>query len=129
MIAKGDAKSRSTRSKSKQFTFFALSLGALALLFGFRPEGNSLERSDNTLKRSNDQRLISSNDKGYKQGAEGNMNNIGERRIRQISLIGERNSGTRWSWQHLSECFNHSIPVSSFLAPEKSTSSDLLFSK
>eukprot|EP00550_Attheya_septentrionalis_P000514 CAMPEP_0198281384 /NCGR_PEP_ID=MMETSP1449-20131203/1347_1 /TAXON_ID=420275 /ORGANISM="Attheya septentrionalis, Strain CCMP2084" /LENGTH=343 /DNA_ID=CAMNT_0043977149 /DNA_START=129 /DNA_END=1160 /DNA_ORIENTATION=+ len=32
-------------------------------------------------------------------------------RIKQISVLGERNSGTRWTYEHLVDCFNHSIPV------------------
>lgn len=31
--------------------------------------------------------------------------------IKAIAILGERNSGTRWLWTHLNECFNHSIPV------------------
>jgi len=31
--------------------------------------------------------------------------------IRQISILGERNSGTRWTYDHISECFNHSLRV------------------
>jgi hypothetical protein len=31
--------------------------------------------------------------------------------IRQISILGERNSGTRWTYDHISECFNHSLIV------------------
>lgn len=31
--------------------------------------------------------------------------------IQAIAILGERNSGTRWLWTHLNECFNHSIPV------------------
>lgn len=31
--------------------------------------------------------------------------------IKSISLLGERNSGTRWIYGHLSQCFNHTIPV------------------
>jgi hypothetical protein len=31
--------------------------------------------------------------------------------IQQISILGERNSGTRWTFDHISECFNYSIPV------------------
>lgn len=31
--------------------------------------------------------------------------------IRSISLLGERNSGTRWIYGHLGLCFNHTIPV------------------
>lgn len=31
--------------------------------------------------------------------------------VKAISILGERNSGTRWLWSHLSECFNSSIPV------------------
>ena len=30
--------------------------------------------------------------------------------IKAIAILGERNSGTRWLWTHLNECFNHSIP-------------------
>eukprot|EP00980_Cylindrotheca_fusiformis_P019636 scaffold6821_cov127-Cylindrotheca_fusiformis.AAC.10 len=31
--------------------------------------------------------------------------------VRQISILGERNSGTRWTFGHVGECFNHSIKV------------------
>lgn len=31
--------------------------------------------------------------------------------IKSISLLGERNSGTRWIYAHLGTCFNHTIPV------------------
>jgi len=31
--------------------------------------------------------------------------------VKAIAILGERNSGTRWLWTHLNECFNHSIPV------------------
>lgn len=32
-------------------------------------------------------------------------------RIHSISIIGERNSGTTWMYEHLNKCFNHSIPI------------------
>jgi hypothetical protein len=41
------------------------------------------------------------------------------RRIRQISILGERNSGTRWTYDHISECFNHSISVQKTLTRYK----------
>lgn len=31
--------------------------------------------------------------------------------IHSISIIGERNSGTTWMYEHLNKCFNHSISV------------------
>lgn len=31
--------------------------------------------------------------------------------VKQISILGERNSGTRWTFGHVGECFNHSIKV------------------
>lgn len=31
--------------------------------------------------------------------------------IKSISILGERNSGTRWIYGHLGLCFNHTIPV------------------
>lgn len=31
--------------------------------------------------------------------------------IQELSIIGERNSGTRWTVRHLTECFNHSLYV------------------
>lgn len=31
--------------------------------------------------------------------------------IHSISIIGERNSGTTWMYEHLNKCFNHSIPI------------------
>lgn len=32
-------------------------------------------------------------------------------RVKSISILGERNSGTTWIYEHLNECFNHSIPI------------------
>lgn len=31
--------------------------------------------------------------------------------IRQLSILGERNSGTRWTFDHLSDCFGHRLRV------------------
>jgi len=31
--------------------------------------------------------------------------------IQQIAILGERNSGTTWMWNHLVDCFNHTIKV------------------
>lgn len=39
--------------------------------------------------------------------------------IRQISILGERNSGTRWTYDHISECFNHSLAVENRLTRHK----------
>jgi hypothetical protein len=32
--------------------------------------------------------------------------------IKSISLLGERNTGTRWIYGHLGMCFNNTLPVS-----------------
>lgn len=47
--------------------------------------------------------------KAFQVNGKHEMNHTGV--IKQISLIGERNSGTKWMWGHLLDCFNHSIPV------------------
>jgi hypothetical protein len=39
--------------------------------------------------------------------------------IEQISLLGERNSGTRWSYAHLTDCFGHAVPVKDSLIRHK----------
>jgi len=39
--------------------------------------------------------------------------------ILELSVIGERNSGTRWTYGHLTECFNHSILVRDKLVRHK----------
>jgi hypothetical protein len=39
--------------------------------------------------------------------------------IREISVIGERNSGTRWTVSHLSKCFNHTLKVREALVRHK----------
>lgn len=31
--------------------------------------------------------------------------------IQELSILGERNSGTKWTARHLTECFNHSLQV------------------
>ena len=101
------------RSRSKQFTFLLVSLGAVALLFAFRPDGrdsfSDVPSSERKIRM--DQRAtttISSSETDYKESEDGKQQ---ENRIRQISLLGERNSGTRWSYEHLNACFNHSITV------------------
>mmetsp|Transcript_55445 Transcript_55445/g.61882 ORF Transcript_55445/g.61882 Transcript_55445/m.61882 type:complete len:96 (-) Transcript_55445:3079-3366(-) len=35
------------------------------------------------------------------------------KKVTMISLLGERNSGTRWTSDHLKECFQHAIEVQS----------------
>lgn len=42
---------------------------------------------------------------------DGASNELPTRPIKQISILGERNSGTRWIYSHLGTCFNHTIPV------------------
>lgn len=39
--------------------------------------------------------------------------------IQELSVIGERNSGTRWTVTHLSECFNHTLLVREKLVRHK----------
>ena len=39
--------------------------------------------------------------------------------IEELSIIGERNSGTRWTVRHLTECFNHSLLVRERLVRHK----------
>ncbi len=39
--------------------------------------------------------------------------------IQELSIIGERNSGTRWTVRHLTECFNHSLYVCELLVRHK----------
>jgi len=31
--------------------------------------------------------------------------------VKSISILGERNSGTTWLYEHLGECFNHTVPI------------------
>jgi len=31
--------------------------------------------------------------------------------IKVISILGERNTGTTWMYEHLNKCFNHTIPI------------------
>lgn len=45
--------------------------------------------------------------------------NSSQRRIKRISLLGERNSGTNWMFDHLSMCFNGSIDVYRNLTRDK----------
>mmetsp|Transcript_3859 Transcript_3859/g.8850 ORF Transcript_3859/g.8850 Transcript_3859/m.8850 type:complete len:317 (-) Transcript_3859:7847-8797(-) len=40
-------------------------------------------------------------------------------KIKQVTVLGERNSGTRWTYGHLSKCFNHTIPVTRTLTRYK----------
>ena len=39
--------------------------------------------------------------------------------IQQISILGERNSGTRWTFDHINECFGHGIKVEKRLSRYK----------
>lgn len=170
MVAIGDVKqtgSRVGKSKSKQFTLIVASMGLLALLFVARSSHSKAENGVDAHAKTNgsfrssispgSDKRITSNAEYEEMNALDNTNSAsdtqegeGERRIRQISLLGERNSGTRWTYsyviyffvwflwllnwmfdavkgrssllvfslldqRHLSECFNHSIPVSSVI--------------
>ncbi len=44
---------------------------------------------------------------------EGNETHLStnNRNVNAISIIGERNSGTTWMYDHLADCFINSIPV------------------
>ncbi|CAB9507314.1 expressed unknown protein [Seminavis robusta] len=110
-----------SRSKSKQFTMVVVGLGLIALLL-LRSTGSSAGSSGYPsgsitppTTYSSDQRATSN----VEYDKFSSRKRKPERRIRQISLIGERNSGTRWTWNHLEECFNHSIPVERHLTRYK----------
>ena len=95
----------SPRSKSKQFTILILSLGLMVLMIVYKtgsPAAGPRQRSVGTTHKlvgsfvanGSDQRSVTTNNVGY--GVPENDEHEGK--IRQISLIGERNSGTRWTW-------------------------------
>jgi len=48
---------------------------------------------------------------GSQEGEIQRMDEPSSNKIKAISILGERNSGTTWIYEHLGECFNHSIPV------------------
>ena len=118
------------KAKSKQFTVIMVSMGLLVLLLVFRTTSTTssgMRSSKEALKSSSsirvngssDQRLTSNteyeakfnpdginndNDDNDDQDASSISNSNdeqSERRIRQISLLGERNSGTRWTYQYV----------------------------
>ncbi|KAL7574652.1 hypothetical protein ACA910_003000 [Epithemia clementina (nom. ined.)] len=43
--------------------------------------------------------------------AKNKISNVAVNPIRQISVLGERNSGTRWTYGHLNDCFGHKLKV------------------
>lgn len=129
MVSVGTVKgNKSPRSRSKQFTLLIGSLGVMMIvwLYSANPGRESRGTSATETPRipasvseamlEADQRLSTNFEySDLKQKEEKEK----PRKIRQISLIGERNSGTRWSWSHLNECFNHSIPVERHLTRYK----------
>jgi hypothetical protein len=57
------------------------------------------------------------NDRDELANASGNRKNNGSKdgnndySVKAISILGERNSGTTWMYEHLNECFNQTIPI------------------
>jgi hypothetical protein len=93
MVAVGSSPGRVNKGRSKQFTIVIACLGVMALvLVGARaPRAASIGNSTkDSFTRSNQVAGVGDYDK-----TEGELP---KRRIRQISLLGERNSGTRWTW-------------------------------
>lgn len=92
------AVNQNNRSRSKIFTMLILGIGLTVLLVMYKvgsSSGGPRGRSGTTQKlmgsfvaNGSDQRAASI-DVEYSNG---------EQKIRQISLIGERNSGTRWTY-------------------------------
>mmetsp|Transcript_28144 Transcript_28144/g.61310 ORF Transcript_28144/g.61310 Transcript_28144/m.61310 type:complete len:343 (+) Transcript_28144:119-1147(+) len=78
-----------------------LSIYAVAMWFGMRYllYHSDLHSMDETLPAT----IIS--------GTNPTNHREGTAKIKAISILGERNSGTRWLYDHLNECFNHSVPI------------------
>lgn len=109
MVAIGDIKNtnrmgHSPKSKSKQFSVILISLGVIMLVWlnsadptGEGPRTGSTPKTlvAGSLDNTAGQRLTSNIE----------YSNLSvdpkplDKKIKQISLIGERNSGTRWTWQ------------------------------
>jgi hypothetical protein len=66
---------------------------------------------------SSNSNAISTSSSGGKHDPDNNSNMYSK--IKQISVIGERNSGTRWTVSHLTNCFNHTLTVQEKLVRHK----------
>ena len=108
MVAIGDPRNASrlspgSKTRSKQFTAIVLSLGVIVLVWlrSVNParEGRITSTNPETLGSA----LSSDYDKSVTTKIEDSPLSADEKvrgnKIKQISLLGERNSGTRWSWQ------------------------------
>lgn len=95
---------RMNRSRSKQFTVILLSLGMMMLVWlnSARPSTDIIGTKSTPKpmggSMGNDHQRLTSNTE-YDNLNENENLKTPEKKIRQISLIGERNSGTRWSWE------------------------------
>jgi len=69
--------------------------------------------SDLSLVQAESRRVSQLASSGTSGSSGSAITGVGQKdpKIRSINLLGERNSGTRWTYAHLMDCFNHSIPV------------------
>lgn len=66
-----------------------------------------------------DEMETNNNDATLVEGSVGRMTPMQPKPIEWISVLGERNSGTRWLYDHIGECFNHTLGVKRYLTRYK----------
>lgn len=93
------------RLKFAWYAVTAVAVFAIVLL-------NSDERIVQTVEPELDSSLRDS-------GSVGRLTPKNPKPIKMISILGERNSGTRWLYAHVGECFNHTLRVERHLTRYK----------
>ena len=91
------------------FTFMLM--GVLYLYLDYNASQRIIEMAGMRKQQGDKGDGKSSVDKDVQHAAHSWGRGVKEGAVKSISVLGERNSGTTWVYDHLGTCFNHTVPV------------------
>jgi len=86
-------------------------MGVLYLYLDYNASQRIIEMAGMRKQQSDKGDGKSSVDKDVQHAAHSWGRGVKEGAVKSISVLGERNSGTTWVYDHLGTCFNHTVPV------------------
>lgn len=91
--------------------FTLMLMGALYLYLDYNASQRIIEMAGMRKQQGDKGDGKSSVDKDVQHAAHSWGRGVKEGAVKSISVLGERNSGTTWVYDHLGTCFNHTVPV------------------
>ena len=91
--------------------FTLMLMGVLYLYLDYNASQRIIEMAGMRKQQGDKGNGKSSVDKDVQHAAHSWGRGVKEGAVKSISVLGERNSGTTWVYDHLGTCFNHTVPV------------------